>query len=164
MPFSYAVIQFSNPIIPFRILLFIFLILLCHYIWILLFSFQFCYSLLNYVMQFSNPINRLYSSVMQFRILLFPFKFCCSLFQFYYVLFPILLFAFELCSSKSGTSFIWPTAPWGPVTNWFPSIEKHGGLGRRRFAESITSLHKCNSNLIHQILTRIVTILYSTKL
>ena len=39
MPFSYAVIQFSkeffyavsNPIIPFRILLFIFLILLCHY-------------------------------------------------------------------------------------------------------------------------------------
>ena len=131
MPFSYAVIQSSNPIIPFRILLFIFLILLCHYIWILLFSFQFYYSLSNYVMLFSNPIIRLYSSVMQFRILLFPFKFCCSLFQFYYAIMnsfiqlPILLFAFELCSSKSGTSFIWPTVPWGPVTRWFPEFPRY---------------------------------------
>ena len=100
----------SNPIIPFRILLFIFLILLCHYEFFL-FSFQFYYSLSNYVMQFSNPIIRLYSPLMQFRILLFPFKFCYSLFQFYYAImnsviqFPIVLFAFELCSSKSGTSF-----------------------------------------------------------
>ena len=145
-------------------------------LWILWFSavsnsvIRFRIMLSNYVMQFFNPIIRLYSPLMQFRILLFPFKFCRSLFQFYYAImhsfiqFPILLFAFELCSSKSGTSFIWPTAPWGPVTNWFPSIEKHGGLGRRRFAESITSLHKCKSNLIHQILTLIVTILYSTKL
>ena len=128
MPFSYAVIQFSNPIIPFRTLLFIFLILLCR-LWILLFSFQFYYSLSNYAMQLSNPIIRLYSPLMQFRILLFPFKFCCSLFQFYYAIMnsfiqlPI-LFAFELCSSKSGTSFIWPTVPWGPVTNWFPEYRK----------------------------------------
>ena len=174
MLFSYALIQFSNPIIPFRIVIhfsdFIiplwillfsavsnsiirFRIMLCSFpillfdctvlscsfesyyflsnsavlfsnsimpLCILLFSFQFYYSLSNYVMQFFNPVIRLYSPLMQFRILLFPFKFCCSLFQFYYVLFPILLFAFELCSSKSGTSFIWPTVPWGPVTNWFP--------------------------------------------
>ena len=24
---------------------------------------------------------------------------------------------FTVCSSKSGTSFIWPSVPWGPVTN-----------------------------------------------
>ena len=91
MLFSYAVIQFSqeffyavsNPIIPFRILLFIFLILLCHYEFFL-FSFQFYYSLSNYVMQFSSPIIRLYSPLMQSRILLFPFKFCWLPFQFYY--------------------------------------------------------------------------------
>ena len=39
-----------------------------------------------------------------------PLQFCYSLFQFYYaninsvIQFPILLFAFDLCSSKSGTS------------------------------------------------------------
>ena len=93
MLFSYAVIQFSqeffyavsNPIIPFRILLFIFLILLCHYEFFL-FSFQFYYSLSNYVMQFSSPIIRLYSPLMQSRILLFPFKFCWLPFQFYYAI------------------------------------------------------------------------------
>ena len=113
---------------------------------ILLFAFELCYA----VVQFYKVI-RLYSPLLQFRILLFPFQFCYSLFQFYYAninsvtQFPILLFAFELCSSKSGTSFIWPTVPWGPVTNWFPEYEKHGGLTRRRFTESITSMHKCNS-------------------
>ena len=129
MPFSYAVIQFSNPIIPFRILLFTFLILLCHY--------EFFYSVSNsiirfrIVMQFSNPIIRLYSPLMQFRILLFPFKFCCSLFQFCYAVMnsfiqlPILLFAFELCSSKSRSPFIWPTVPRGPVTNWFPEFPRY---------------------------------------
>ena len=105
---------------------------------------------------------------MQFRILLFPFEFCYSFFWFYYAImnsliqFPILLLAFELCSSKSGTSFTWRRRPGNQQQIDFPSIEKHGGLGRRRFAES--SLHKCNSNLIHQILTLIVTILYSTAL
>ena len=101
---SNSAVLFSNSIMP-----------LC----ILLFGFQFYYSLSNYVMQFFNPVIRLYSPLMQFRILLFPFKFCCSLFQFYYAIMKsfILLFAFELCSSKSGTSFIWPTVPWGPVTN-----------------------------------------------
>ena len=77
---------------------------------ILLFSFEFCYSLSNFVMQFSNSVIRLYSPLVQFRILIFPFQFCYSLFQFYYaninsvIQFPILLFAFDLCRSKSGTS------------------------------------------------------------
>ena len=100
-------------------------------LWILLFSFQFYYSLSNYVMQFYYPIIRLYRPLMQFRILLFPFKFRCSLFQFYHAIMnsfiqsPILLFAFELCSSKSETSFIWPTVPWGPVTDWFPEFQRY---------------------------------------
>ena len=130
MPFSYNVIQFSqeffyavsNPIIPFRILLFIFLILLCHYKFfihfpILLFAFELCYAV------FQSCYSIRYSLLRQFRILLFPFKFCCSLFQFYYAImnsfiqFPILLFAFEFSSSKSGTSFVWPTVLWGPVTS-----------------------------------------------
>ena len=129
MPFSYALIQFLNPIIPFRIMLFIFLILLCPY--------KFLYSVSNsvirfrVVMQFSNAIIQLYSPLMQFRILLFPFKFCCSLFQFYYAItnsfiqFLILLFALELCSSKSGTSLIRPTVPWGPVRNCFPEFPRY---------------------------------------
>ena len=92
---SNFVIHFSDFIMP---------------LWILLFSFEFCYSFSNFVMQLSNPVIRLYSPLMQFWILLFPFQFCYSLFQFYYaninsvIQFPILLFAFDLCSSKCGTS------------------------------------------------------------
>ena len=92
---SNFVIHFSDFIMP---------------LWILLFSFEFCYSLSNFVMQLSSSVIQLYSPLMQFRILIFPFQFFYSLFQFYYaninsvIQFPILLFAFELCSSKSGTS------------------------------------------------------------
>ena len=75
--------------------------------------------------------------------ILFAFEFCCAVFQFYNLIvqsshavsnptvsFQILLFTFlvllayaiiirfrMLCSSKSGTSFIWPSVPWGPETN-----------------------------------------------
>ena len=127
------------------------LILLCHssmLLFSLLCTFESYYSLSNSVnVQFSNSIIRLYSTLMQFRIPLFPFKFFYLLSQFYYAIrnsfihFPILLFALELCSSKSGTSFVRPTVHWGPVTNWY----KYRRLGRRRFTESITSMDKCDS-------------------
>ena len=130
MPFSYNVIQFSseffyavsNPIIPFRILLFIFLILLHHY--------EFFYSV-------SNSVIRFRIMLCSFPILLFDCTVLSCSFESYYflsnsvVLFSnsimplwILLFSFQFYSSKSGTSFIWPTAPWGPVTNWFPEYRK----------------------------------------
>ena len=76
---------------------------------ILWLGFEFCYWLLNSSMQFSNSIIRLHSPLMQFWILLFSFTSCHSLYQFYYVVmnrfiqFPVLLFTFQLCSSKSGT-------------------------------------------------------------
>ena len=91
---------------------------------ILLFAFELCYAV------FQSCYSIRYSLLRQFRILLFPFKFCCSLFQFYYAImnsfiqFPILLFAFEFSSSKSGSSFVWPTVRWGPVTSWFPEHRK----------------------------------------
>ena len=82
-------------------------------------------------------------SLIQFPILLFAFEFCYAVFQFYNLIaqsphvvvnptisFQILLFTFLfllayaiiirfriLCSSKSWTSFIWPSVPWGPVSN-----------------------------------------------
>ena len=118
---SNFVIHFSDFIMP-----------LC----ILLFSFEFCYSLSHYVMQLSNSIIRLYSPLMQFRIVLFLFQFCYSLFQFYYantrailwllaninnysvIQFPNLLFAFELCSSKSGTKISVRKSKHGPELVW----------------------------------------------
>ena len=127
MPFFYAVIQFSyeflyacsNLIIPFRILLFALLILLCHY--------AFFYSVSNSVI-------------------------CYSLFQFYYaninsvIQFPILLFAFELCSCKSGTFIVYlADSALGTSKEFSRDIANRGSLGRRRFTESITSMHKCNS-------------------
>ena len=134
-------------------MLFTFLILLCHYMHsciqfrILLFAFELCYA----VVQFCKVI-RLYSPLMQFRILLFPFQFCYSLFQFYYaninsvIQFPILLFAFELCSSKSGTFIVYlADGALGTSKEFSRDIANHSGLGRRRFTESITSMHKCNS-------------------
>ena len=150
MPFSYAVIHFSNPIIPFRSLLFIFLNLLCHY--------AFFYSVSNSIIRFrimfcSFP---LYSPLMQFRILLFPFKFCCSLFQFCYAImhsfiqFPILLFAFELCSSKSGTLFIWPAVPWGPVTNWFPEFPRYRKTWRTWTSTPLRNRLRASINVILQ--------------
>ena len=150
MPFSYAVIHFSNPIIPFRSLLFIFLNLLCHY--------EFFYSVSNSIIRFrimfcSFP---LYSPLMQFRILLFPFKFCCSLFQFCYAImhsfiqFPILLFAFELCSSKSGNLFIWPTVPWGPVTNWFPEFPRYRKTWRTWTSTPLRNRLRASINAILQ--------------
>ena len=98
MPFSYAVIQFSNPIIPFRILLFIFLNLLCHY--------EFFYSVSNSIIRFrimfcsfpillidctvlscsfesyyflSNSVVLFSNSIMPLCILLFSFQFYYSL-------------------------------------------------------------------------------------
>ena len=97
MWFPYAVIQFSNPIIPFRILLFIFLILLCHY--------EFFYSVSNSVIRFrimlcsfpillfdctvlscsfeshyflSNSVVLFSNSIMPLWILLFSFQFYYS--------------------------------------------------------------------------------------
>ena len=128
---SNFVIHFSDFIMP---------------LWILLLSFEFCYLLSNFVMQLSNSVIRLYSPLMQFRILLFPFQFCYSLFQFHYaninsvIQFPILLFAFELCSSKPGTCIVYlADGALGTSKEFSRDIANHGGLGRRRFTESITS-------------------------
>ena len=66
---SNSVFHFSDFIMP---------------LWILLFRFEFCYSLSNFVMQLSNSVIRFYSPLMQFRILIFPFQFFYSVFQFYY--------------------------------------------------------------------------------
>ena len=111
---SNFVIHFSDFIMP---------------LWILLFSFEFCYSFSNFEMQLSNSVIRLYSPLMQFCIPLFPFQFCSSLFQFYYakinsvIQFPILLFAVDLCSSKSGTSSNTPEICVSP------NLVKFGGGG-----------------------------------
>ena len=104
MLFSYAVIQFSqeffyavsNPIIPFRILLFIFLILLCHYEFFL-FSFQFFYSLSNYVMQFS--VQSYYSTVQSSHVVSNP----VISFQILLVTLPILLCHYEFFYSVSNS-------------------------------------------------------------
>ena len=106
---------------------------------ILLFAFELCYAVVQFYDSIVQSSHAVSNPIISFPILLFTFP-ILFVFQF-----PILLFAFELCSSKSGTSFIWPTVPWGTVTNWFPEYEKHGRLRRRRFTESITSMHKCNS-------------------
>ena len=104
---------------PLEILLFALLILLCHY--------AFFYSVSNSVI-------------------------CYSLFQFYYaninsvIQFPILLFAFELCSCKSGTFIVYSAdSALGTSKEFSRDIANRGSLGRRRFTESITSMHKCNS-------------------
>ena len=108
------------------------------------------------------------NSYMHVRILLFPFEFCYLLYWFYYAImhsfiqfrillsvirfsnsviqFPILLFAFELCSSKSGTFIVYlADGALGTSKEFSRDIANHGSLGRRRFTESITSMHKCNS-------------------
>ena len=149
MPFSCAVIHFSNPIIPFRSLLFIFLNLLCHY--------EFFYSVSNFIIRFrimfcSFP---LYSPLMQFRILLFPFKFCCSLFQFCYAImhsfiqFPILLFAFELFMFFQIRDFVYladgALGTSNKLISRVPAIQKNvADLDVDAVTESITSKHKCN--------------------
>ena len=154
MPFSYAVIQFSweflyacsSPIIPFRILLFTFLILLCHY--------AFFYSVSNSVIRFrimlcSCPILWFDRTVLScsFESYYFlsnsviHFSNSISVFQF-----PILLFAFELCSSKAGTCIVYLAyGALGTSKEFSRDIANHSGLGRGSFTESITSMHKCNS-------------------
>ena len=78
---SNFVIYFSDFIMP-----------LC----ILFFSFEFCYSVSNYVMQLSNSIIRLYSSLMQFRILFFSFRILLFTFS-------ILLCQYQFCYSVSNS-------------------------------------------------------------
>ena len=128
---SNFVIYFSDFIMPLRILLF---------------SLEFCYSLSNYVMQLSNSIIRLYSSLMQFRILFFSFR--ILLFTF-----PILLCQYQFCYSVSNSIIrfrimffqIWDfhslfaDGALGTSEEFSRDIANHGGLGRRRFTESITS-------------------------
>ena len=165
---SRANINFQIMLCHSPIMLFSFLGNLFMQFRILLFPFEFCYSFFRFYYAIMN-------SLIQFPILLFAFELCYAVFQCYYsivqsshvvsnsvgyhsnsimplwillftlIQFPILLFPFEISSSKSGTSFIWPTVPWGPVTTWLPEYKERGGLGRRRFTESITSMHKCNS-------------------
>ena len=103
-------------------------------------------------MQLSSSVIQLYSPLMQFRILIFPFQFFYSLFQFYYaninsvIQFPILLFAFELCSSKSGTFIVYlADGALGTSKEFSRGFANHGGLRRRRFTESIKTVHKCNT-------------------
>ena len=78
---SNFVIYFSDFIMP-----------LC----ILFFSFEFCYSVSNYVMQLSNSIIRLYSSLMQLRILFFSFRILLFTFS-------ILLCQYQFCYSVSNS-------------------------------------------------------------
>ena len=134
---------------------------------ILLVPFEFCYSLLSFYYAIMN-------SFIQFPILLFAFELCYAVFQSYYSIvqschavsnpiisfpillftfpilfvfqFPILLFAFELCSSKSGTCIVYLAyGALGTSKEFSRDIANRGSLGRRRFTESITSMHKCNS-------------------
>ena len=94
MPFSCAVIHFSNPIIPFRSLLFIFLNLLCHYrnsfiqFPILSFAFELCFAVFHCTVLscsfesyyfLSNSVVLFSNSVMPLCILLFSFQFYYSL-------------------------------------------------------------------------------------
>ena len=134
-----------------------FQILLCHssmllfsflrnsymHVRILLFPFEFCYLLYWFYYAIMH-------SFIHFRILLSVI--CYSLFQFYYaninsvIQFPILLFAFELCSCKSGTFIVYSAdSALGTSKEFSRDIANRGSLGRRRFTESITSMHKCNS-------------------
>ena len=133
---SNSVIHFSEFIMP---------------LWILLFSFQFYHSLSNYVLQFSivQSSHAVSNPIISFQILLFSFPILlCIMHSF--IQFPILLFAFELCSSKSGTLFIWPTVPWGPVTNWFPEFPRYRKTWRTWTSTPLRNRLRASINAILQ--------------
>ena len=119
---------------------------------ILLFPFEFYYSLFWFYYAIMH-------SLIQFPILLFAFEFCYAVFQFYNLIvqsshavsnptisFEILIFTFLillayaiiirfriLCSSKlAWTSFIWRSVPWGPVSNWWNIADLDDDVLRNR--------------------------------
>ena len=84
-------------------------------------------------------------SFIQFRILLSAIHFSNSImpisillfsFQFYYSLSNYVLANFIVYSADSAL---------GTSKEFSHDIANRGSLGRRRFTESITSMHKCNS-------------------
>ena len=126
MRFSCAVFQFSNPIIPFRSLLFIFLILLCHY--------EFFYSV-------SNSVIRFRIMLCSFPILLFDCRVLSCSFESYYFLSHFVIhltssimslwivsFSFQFYYSLSNYVLpnpgLWLMVPLGPVTNRLHKIQK----------------------------------------
>ena len=107
---------------------------------ILLFAFELCYAVVQFYDSIVQSSHAVSNPIISFPILLFTFP-ILFVFQF-----PILLFAFELCSSKSGTCIVYLAyGALGTSKEFSRDIANHSGLGRGRFTESITSMHKCNS-------------------
>ena len=127
---------------------------------ILLFPFEFCYSLFWFYYAIMH-------SLIQFPILLFAFEFCYAVFQFYNLIvqsshavsnpttsFEILIFTFliiiSLCHYYSLSNIMFfeildfVHLAVGALGTSIKLI-KHSRLGRRRFTESITSMGKCDS-------------------
>ena len=79
---------------------------------ILLFAFEFCYAIFQFYNSIVQSSHAVSNPTISLQILLFTFLILLS----YAIMNSLIQFP-VLCSSKSGTSFIWPSVPWGPVSN-----------------------------------------------